>query len=395
MDEVEAFKSDLLSVINERQQVTYNDLLEYCSSRNISENMLKKGLQELQQINTVASRSTGGILTYYILKEQNEFRKIMIVEDDKNINKLISLSVGKGFEITQVYDGDEAVKKVKSIKPDLVVLDLMLPGLDGLEICQRIKTDPELSHAVVIIISAMDATTNRFKGIKYGADYYIKKPFDPDELKSLVAIFLKKKGKRFDPLIDLPNEAKISDALEMALQGEEEQEIGRLRVEGFAEYASEFGANSGITILRLISQILQDKVRDNGKNVFVGFLNSDDFVIAGDKGHVGKMVSALKEEFTAVVPFIYQDSGYKPIERGIEDMYGADRPRLSLSYTTIPRERVKAKRAEILKGKNAAKGVGSYTYDELRKMLDSDSIDIIITRDVSGVKLSVGKGTGK
>ena len=57
----------------------------------------------------------------------------------------------------------------------------------------------------------MDPTSNRFKGIKYGADYYIKKPFDPKELRSLVTIFLKKKGKRFDPLIDLPDEERISE----------------------------------------------------------------------------------------------------------------------------------------------------------------------------------------
>ena len=78
----------------------------------------------------------------------------------------------------------------------------------------------------------MDATSNRFKGIKYGADYYIKKPFDPDELRSLVTIFLKKKGKKFDPLIDLPNEEQISDSVEKAMKNELDYEIGRLRVEG-------------------------------------------------------------------------------------------------------------------------------------------------------------------
>ena len=166
VDEVDNFKADLLSVINERQQVTYNDLVEYNSAKGISEELLKRGLGELQEMNAIASRSSGGILTYYILKEKNDLRKIMVVEDDKNINKLVALSVGKGFDITQIYDGKEAIKKVKAIKPDLVVLDLMLPGADGLEICQFIKKDPELANTIVIIISAMEATSNRFKGIK-------------------------------------------------------------------------------------------------------------------------------------------------------------------------------------------------------------------------------------
>ncbi len=391
MDEVENFKSELLALINERQQITYNDLAEYSFSNGISEDLLKKGLDELQKINTIASRKSGGILTYYILEEDHDLRKILIVEDDKNINKLMALSVGKGFEITQVYDGLDAVNKAREIKPDLMILDLMLPGMDGLDVCQTIKKDPTLSNTIVIIVSAMDATSNRFKGIKYGADYYIKKPFDPEELRGLVTIFLKKKGKRFDPLIDLPNEEKISAALEKAVQDSGEYEIGRLRVEGFADFASSFGANSGITILRLISQLLQDKVKDRGK-VFVGFLNSDDFVIAGNRDDVKNVIELITEEFNAVVLFIYQSEGYKPIEKGIDDIYAADRPRLKLSYTSIQKSSIMEKRAEILKSKQSGKGVGYYTYDELRKMLGSDNLDITITRDVSGVKLSVGKG---
>ena len=107
---------------------------------------------------------------------------MLIVEDDKNINKLMALSIGKGFEISQIYDGGEAIEFVRKNRPDLVILDLMLPHKDGLDICQTIKSDPSISGTIVIMVSAMDPTSNRFKGIKYGADYYIKKPFDPSEL---------------------------------------------------------------------------------------------------------------------------------------------------------------------------------------------------------------------
>jgi hypothetical protein len=78
------------------------------------------------------------------------------------------------------------------------------------------------------------------------------------------------------------------------------------------------------------------------------------------------------------------------MELGIDDMYGAENPRLSLSYSKIQKEALIARRAEILKERNV-KEIGAYTYDELRHMLGSDDLDIIITRDASGVKLSVGK----
>ncbi len=393
MDSMENIKSDIISVINDKQQVTYNELREFASSSGIDENALKKGLQELEGASAIASRSSGGILTYYVLQHEDHVRRIMIVEDDRNINKLMMLSVGKGFDVKQIYDGTEALKRIRYEKPDLVILDLMLPGTDGLEICQSIKKDKSLKDTIVIIVSAMDATSNRFKGIKFGADYYIKKPFDPTELRSLVTIFLKKKGKKFDPLIDLPNEAKISDAVDKALKDTNSRyEIGRLRVDGLLEFAKEFGNDSGITILRLVSQMLQDKVKESSSSIFLGFLNGDDFVIAGDKSNIDVTVSAITSEFSAVLTFVYQSEGYKPMELGIEDIYGAEKPTLSLTYTTIEKGSVMERRAEVLKNRKND-DIGAYTYEELRHMLGSEHLDITITRDPgNGVRLSVGKG---
>jgi len=313
MKSIEDVESDIMALINDKQEVTYSELKDFANSLEIDAGILDSGLHELEKANAIASRNSGGILTYYMLQEEQQINKIFVVEDDKNINRLMALSVGKGHQITQIYDGSEALKKVRLEKPELVVLDLMLPGLDGLQICENIKKDPNFKDIIVIIVSALDATSNRFKGIKYGADYYIRKPFDPDELGSLVTIFLRKKGKKFDPLIDLPNEERISDSVEKVLSSTNSNyEMGRLRVDGLAGFAGKFGNASGITILRLVSQLLQDKVKDAGGNTFVGFLNGDDFVIAGDTKIVDTIVEGLKSEFSAVLPFIYQSEGYKP-----------------------------------------------------------------------------------
>ncbi len=398
MKSLEDSEADIIALMNDKQEITYNELKKFSSEVDISEEILKKSLTELEKAKAIASRNSGGILTYYILQDKQLLRRIMVVEDDKNINQLMTLSIGRGFDITQINDGTEAIRRIRFEKPDLVVLDLMLPGTDGLEICQKIKSDSQLKDTIVIIVSAMDATSNRFKGIKYGADYYIQKPFDPTELRSLVTIFLKKKGKKFDPLIDLPNEEKISDAVEKALVEKGDYEIGRLMVDGLAEFAQRFGNESGITILRLVSQLLQDDVKANKGDTFVGFLNGDDFVIAGEKNNVYKLVSNIKNEFNAVEKFIYQGEGYKPIELGIEDIYGAEKPKLILDYTSIEKGTLLKRREEILKNKEVKsdnKDIGSYTYDELRHMLGSNELDITITRDPNGVRLSVGKGNNQ
>ena len=392
MKSIEDVEADIVSLINDKQEVTYEELKDFAAASEIDKETLGRGLGELEKANAIASRNSGGILTYYMLQEDSQIKRIFIVEDDKNISRLMAISLSKGHDITQIYDGNEALDRIKREKPDLVVLDLMLPGTDGLKICQAIKSNKALKDITVIIVSAMDPTSNRFKGIKFGADYYIKKPFEPDELRSLVKIFLKKKGKSFDPLIDLPNEDRISDSVESSIkETNSNYEMGRLRVDGLAEFAGRFGNDSGITILRLVSQLLQDKVKEAGGRMFVGFLNGDDFVIAGDKKKVDTIVDSIRSEFGAVLPFIYQNEGYKPLELGIDDIYGMKQPKLVLIYNEIVKQSLIERRAEVLKHKKVG-DIGAYTYEELRHMLGSDSLDITITRNPDGaIKLSVGK----
>ena len=100
----------------------------------------------------------------------------------------------------------------------------------------------------------------------------------------------------------------------------------------------------------------------------------------------------MASEFNSVLPFIYQNEGYKPIELGIEDTYGTEMPKLQLMYSPIEKSDLKERRSEILKTKKNENTIGSYTYEELRRMLGSDDLDVIITRDQNGVRLSIGKG---
>jgi DNA-binding response OmpR family regulator len=387
------FVEDLISIINEKQQVTYNELKETMFSRGVPKGQLDSALSTLESRKAIASRSSGGILTYYLLQQENELRKILIVEDDKNINKLMALSIGKGFEVSQIYDGGEAIPFIRENKPNLVVLDLMLPNKDGLDICQTIKSDSSMSNTIIILVSAMDPTNNRFKGIKNGADYYIKKPFDPIELRSLVTLFLKKKGKRFDPLIDLPDEERISKEIERSLKEGERYTIGTLKVDGLSTYVQKFGEQSAMVILRLISQLLQDIIKNKSQGVFSGFLNTTEFVVAGEKENVEASIRELQGEFTAVLPFILQDEGYNRIDLNIESLFESKEvPKLSLVYTETEREKLKERRDEILESRNSPNGeIGAYTYNELQKLFGKDNLDISITRDSSGVRLKVGK----
>jgi len=111
-------------------------------------------------------------------------KKILIVEDDKFLRELIVQKlVREGFKISEAIDGEEGIKKIKEEKPDLVLLDLILPGIDGFEVLSRMKEESVLTSIPVIILSNLGQKEDVEKGMKLGAaDYLIKAHFTPGEI---------------------------------------------------------------------------------------------------------------------------------------------------------------------------------------------------------------------
>jgi len=367
------------------------------SSLGLTREELTEVLRNLKEHGAIESRKVGNSITWYSL-QLDVRKKVLIVEDDENINNLVKVSLGEGYAIKQVHDGREAMKLAREFRPDLIVLDLMLPGVDGLDICQTVKKDPELKDTIIIIVSAADAVKNRFQGLKYGADYYIKKPFEPKQLRSLTNIFLKKKGKRFDPLVDLPDETRLSAEIERVVSTDD-FEVSNMRIGNLGEYRKEHGEEDSKTIVRLVSQLLQDKMGEwDSKQGFVGYLGEGEFVVAGGKSETRKIVSDVAQEFAAVLHFIYQGKGI--INFGLEDLFekGGSK-RLAIEHALVPLNKIRSKREEIIEqrtGKNKEEP-GEYTYDELRELIGSSNVDIAITRSPSGdvrVKMAPkGKGS--
>ncbi|MCD6148114.1 response regulator [bacterium] len=111
-------------------------------------------------------------------------KKILIIEDDKFLRELIAKKLAKdGYEVSEAVDGEEGVKKTKETKPDLILLDLILPEMDGFEVLSKIKEDPASSLIPVIILSNLGQKEDIEKGLKMGAtDYLIKAHFTPGEI---------------------------------------------------------------------------------------------------------------------------------------------------------------------------------------------------------------------
>lgn len=120
-------------------------------------------------------------------------KKILIIEDDKFLRELIAQKIVKeGYDISEAIDGEEGIKKIKEEKPDMVLLDLILPGMDGFEVLSKMKEDPFLAQIPVIILSNLGQKDDIEKGLKLGAaDYLIKAHFTPGEIIEKIKTILK------------------------------------------------------------------------------------------------------------------------------------------------------------------------------------------------------------
>jgi len=108
---------------------------------------------------------------------------VLVVEDDAEINRLVGAYVQiSGCHYRSALDGNSALREYRSCRPDVVILDVMLPDLDGFEICRRVRAEQSGKKVIVIMLTAMTDEASRQKGLSCGADEYLTKPFDPDRL---------------------------------------------------------------------------------------------------------------------------------------------------------------------------------------------------------------------
>lgn len=123
-------------------------------------------------------------------------KKVLIVEDDKDISELIQYNLAKeGFDVEAVFNGLNVLECVRRESPELILLDIMLPGQDGLEVCRQLKADEQLKHIPVIMLTAKSEESDVVVGLQLGADDYIPKPFSPKVMLARVKSVLRRVGR--------------------------------------------------------------------------------------------------------------------------------------------------------------------------------------------------------
>ena len=199
---------------------------------------------------------------------------------------------------------------VASEKPDLVLLDVVMPGIDGFEVCKLLRKDESNNLIPIIMLTAQGNEEDKLAGLELGADDYITKPFNPRELVSRVRNTLLRidRNRLANPLTGLPGNTEIQSEINYRIAKDIIFSVLYLDVDNFKAYNDVYGFSHGDRAIKLIADILMDNVRTFGsRNDFIGHIGGDDFVVITDPQHADALCENIIKEFDERVPELYSD----------------------------------------------------------------------------------------
>lgn len=184
-------EKELLNVLKNGKLTT----TEIVSRVNMSKATALKYLDGMKEKNLVDGEEIGTTKIWFLKNEEEIVEKkikILVADDDKNVINIIRYSIGDQYEILEAANGKEALGMVFARSPDILVLDIMMPEMDGYMVCKELKEHDSTKNLPIIILSAKATIEDKLKAIGFGIDDYMIKPFDPRELEARIKMRLKR-----------------------------------------------------------------------------------------------------------------------------------------------------------------------------------------------------------
>jgi diguanylate cyclase (GGDEF)-like protein len=249
---------------------------------------------------------------------------ILIVDDEPDIAALLAVNLeAEGYQCHRAARGDDALQVALEHRPDLVLLDLMLPGVDGVEVCRQLRKDPRTASAGIIMLTAKSQRADRIAGLEAGADDYVDKPFDLDELLARVHTSLRRARqlRSTSPLTGLPGNFEIESRLEAMIADEVDFALLHVDLDGFKAYNDHYGFVRGDRAIVQTAVAIQQACESVGcDESFIGHIGGDDFVVVCDVDQAEAVASRIVQRFDEQV-----DALYDPDDRALGFIELADR----------------------------------------------------------------------
>lgn len=262
--------------------------------------------------------------------------RILLADDEPDLLLLMKETLEReGFAVSTAEDGAEALLAIRKDPPDIAVLDLNMPNLDGFGVCRQLREDPAFEHLPVIILSAAGNRDNRVQGLNLGVDDFITKSIDIHELLARIRMILRrnKQGLDANPLTRLPGNISIETRIEEALAAGRQLAVLYLDLNQFKSYNDAYGYDAGDHVIKAAAQLLLKLTRANGSQDFLGHIGGDDFIILTDPVRMEPLAERIIKEFDALSPTFYNEEDRKRGRIISTDRQGAlkEFPLLSIS----------------------------------------------------------------
>ncbi len=261
--------------------------------------------------------------------------RLLIVEDDIDIGNMLKIFfAGMDFEVDVAVRGSDALEKTKNVLPHLIVLDIMLPDIDGYEVCRNLRTNMRTSHIPVIFLTQKDERSDKLQGLELGADDYITKPFDIEELKLRVqgAIRRAERESLTDPRSGLPAGRLIENRLREIIR-EKGWALLDARVNEFEPFKDVYGFVAGDDVLRFTAMLIGEVVDEIGTTTdFIGHAGGDNFIIITREEKAPLLKARLKERFNKEVQTHYN---FIDRQQGFVQAPAADGSTIQVPFMTI------------------------------------------------------------
>ena len=209
--------------------------------------------------------------------------QILVVDDDRNLRKIIQANLElAGYSVRAVPTGADALRELDAEQPDLVVLDVMMPAMDGYEVARKIRSRPASAHVPIIMLTAKGEVGDKLAGFDAGADDYITKPFGPQELLARVRakIMRVEMDASLSPLTRLPGNLAIESEVRRRIEEGAPFAVLYMDLDNFKAFNDVYGFTHGDEAIRLLASIAVDVIRRRGTTQdFVGHIGGDDFLV--------------------------------------------------------------------------------------------------------------------
>ncbi len=237
---------------------------------------------------------------------------ILIADDDPDLRDILrSILEPAGFAVVEAADGAVALEAVRSQRPDLVILDFTMPGLTGPQVCEQLKEDTFLQHIPVIMLTGKSEVQDKVFGISAGADDYLVKPFEPQELLARVQMVLRRtiRDLEANPLTKLPGNVSIQRELDRRLASGRPLAVGYVDLNRFKAFNDHYGFKRGDEVIQRTAEILLEAVRAHGHPMdFVGHIGGDDFIVITAPDRADALCRAIIRAFNDTAPTFYDEA---------------------------------------------------------------------------------------